>query len=63
MYEHFITKKQVKILLEEFKFIEIPVVEKILKCGDYGKGGIANTEDIYNIIITLLVETKNKSTE
>jgi phosphopantothenoylcysteine synthetase/decarboxylase len=54
MYDHFLTKKQVKILLEEFKFIEIPVVEKVLKCGDFGKGGIADTRDIFNTIISKL---------
>jgi phosphopantothenoylcysteine synthetase/decarboxylase len=54
MYEHFLTKKQVDILLNEFKFIEVPVVEKILKCGDYGKGGIANTDDIVNTVISNL---------
>jgi phosphopantothenoylcysteine decarboxylase len=54
MYEHFITKKQVNILLDEFKFFEIQVVEKILKCGDYGKGGIADTIDIFQTIINYL---------
>jgi len=51
MYEHFLTYKQRKILKEEFKFIEIPVIGKRLACGDVGLGAIANTETIYEIVI------------
>ena len=50
MYESFITTKQVKILLEEFKFVEVPVISKKLKCGDIGKGAIADTIDIFNAV-------------
>lgn len=50
MYENFLTEKQRKILIEDFKFIEIPVVEKKLACGDIGLGAIANTDSIYKII-------------
>ena len=50
MYENFLTKKQIKILEEEFKFIQIPSVVKLLKCGDVGIGGIADTKDIYDIV-------------
>jgi phosphopantothenoylcysteine decarboxylase len=50
MYEHFLTEKQVKILTEEFKFISIPSVVKKLKCGDYGIGGIADTEVIHKMV-------------
>jgi phosphopantothenoylcysteine decarboxylase len=50
MYENFLTNKQRKILIEDFKFIEIPVIEKILACGDIGLGAIANTDTIYEII-------------
>ncbi len=50
MYEHFLTVKQVKILTDEFKFINIPSVVKKLKCGDYGPGGIADTEMIYTMV-------------
>ena len=44
------TDYQRKILIEDFKFIEIPVVEKRLACGDVGLGAIANTDTIYDII-------------
>ena len=50
MYEHFITQKQVNILVNEFKFIQIPSVCKKLKCGDIGMGGIADTKDIVKIV-------------
>ena len=50
MYENFLTEKQRKILIEEYKFIEIPSIEKKLACGDIGLGAIANTETIYKII-------------
>jgi phosphopantothenoylcysteine synthetase/decarboxylase len=50
MYEHFLTFKQIKILTEEFKFIQIPSAVKILKCGDYGIGGIADTSLIYEMV-------------
>jgi phosphopantothenoylcysteine synthetase/decarboxylase len=50
MYEHFITEKQIKVLVEEFKFIQIPSVIKKLKCGDFGIGGIADTKDIYETV-------------
>ncbi len=58
MYEHFLTAKQEKILTEEFKFISIPPVVKKLKCGDYGVGGIADTEVIYKIVTDTLREYK-----
>lgn len=50
MYENFITEKQIKILLNEFHFIQIPSKVKKLKCGDYGIGGIADTDDIIKIV-------------
>ena len=53
MYDHFITQKQVNILVNEFKFIQIPSVCKKLKCvkcGDIGMGGIADTKDIVKIV-------------
>jgi phosphopantothenoylcysteine decarboxylase len=50
MYENFLTEKQRKILIDDFKFIEIPVIEKRLACGDVGLGAIANTDTIYEII-------------
>lgn len=50
MYEHFLTAKQVQMLKEEFKFIEIPAVSKKLKCGDIGIGGIADTTIIFDKI-------------
>ncbi len=50
MYEHFLTEKQIKIIKEEFKFVQIPSVVKKLKCGDVGIGGIADTKDIYDIV-------------
>ena len=50
MYENFLTRKQIKILEEEFKFVQIPSVVKLLKCGDVGIGGIADTKDIYEIV-------------
>ncbi len=50
MYEHFLTYKQIKILTDEFKFTQIPSAVKILKCGDYGIGGIADTSLIYQMV-------------
>lgn len=50
MYEHFLTKKQIDILVNEFKFIQIPSVVKKLKCGDVGIGGIADTKDIVKMV-------------
>lgn len=58
MYEHFITEKQKQILLLEFKFIEIPVIEKKLACGDFGRGAIADTETMYDIIINFYNNSK-----
>ena len=51
MYINFLTEKQRKILLEEFKFIEIPAIEKKLACGDIGIGGIADTDVIYEKVL------------
>ena len=50
MYENFITKKQLEIMLNEFKWIQIPSLVKKLKCGDVGIGGIADTKDIVKIV-------------
>ena len=50
MYENFITEKQINILINQFKFIQIPSVVKKLKCGDIGIGGIADTKDIIRIV-------------
>ena len=50
MYENFITEKQINILINQFKFIQIPSVVKKLKCGDIGIGGIADTKDIVRIV-------------
>ena len=50
MYEHFITHQQINILINEFKFIQIPSAVKKLKCGDFGIGGIADTKDILKIV-------------
>ena len=50
MYENFITEKQINILINQFKFIQIPSVVKKLKCGDIGMGGIADTKDIVKIV-------------
>jgi phosphopantothenoylcysteine decarboxylase len=58
MYEHFLTAKQVKILLEEFKFIQIPSISKKLMCGDIGQGGIADTKDLYEIISNYMYTDK-----
>lgn len=50
MFESFITEKQRKILKEEFKFIEIPVVSKQLACGDIGLGALASSKDIFKTV-------------
>ena len=50
MYKNFITKKQIEIMLNEFKWIQIPSLVKKLKCGDVGIGGIADTKDIVKIV-------------
>ncbi len=51
MYEHFLTNKQRKMLNDDFKFIEIPVIGKRLACGDVGLGAIADTDTIYKLIL------------
>lgn len=51
MYEHFLTKRQLKILLEDFKFVQIPSVVKKLACGDVGIGAIADTKDIVEAVV------------
>lgn len=50
MYENFLTEKQINILLNEFKFIQIPCIIKKLMCGDVGIGAIADTKEIYETI-------------
>ena len=50
MYDHFITRKQIDIMVNEMKFVHIPSVSKRLKCGDVGIGGIASTFDIIRIV-------------
>ncbi len=54
MYEHFLTERQIKILKEDFKFTEIPSVVKMLKCGDIGIGGIADTTTIFDKVYSIL---------
>ena len=63
MYEHFITTKQIKILTEEFKFIQIPSVIKKLKCGDFGIGGIADTSLIFETVYNKLLNLKENNEE
>ena len=53
MYEHFLTAEQKSLLVNKFKFIEIPTQIKKLACGDYGKlsnyignGALASVENI-----------------
>ena len=50
MYEYCITEKQITILINQFKFIQIPSVVQKLKCGDIRIGGIADTKDIVRIV-------------
>jgi phosphopantothenoylcysteine decarboxylase len=53
MYEHVITEEQLSILKSwNYKIIE--PIEKLLVCGDYGKGAMANVDTILNEIIEIL---------
>jgi phosphopantothenoylcysteine decarboxylase len=53
MYEHVITEEQLNILKSwNYKIIE--PIEKLLVCGDYGKGAMANVDTILNEIIEIL---------
>jgi phosphopantothenoylcysteine decarboxylase len=53
MYEHVITEQQLNILKSwNYKIIE--PIEKLLVCGDYGKGAMANVDTILNETIEIL---------
>ena len=50
MYQHLITEQQINILKNwNYKIIE--PIEKLLACGDYGKGAMANVDTIVNTTI------------
>lgn len=50
MYNNKLTEEHNNKLKYEFGCIEIPVITKKLKCGDYGKGALAQISDIYKAI-------------
>lgn len=54
MYNNSITQKHQEILNKELFFIEIPVVSKKLKCGDSGKGALAQISDIFKEIMSYI---------
>lgn len=54
MYKHPITKLQLKILVEQFGFILIDSIEKVLMCGDAGIGAMALVNDIINKVFEIV---------
>lgn len=54
MYTHPLTNKQLSILVDEFGFILIDSIEKVLMCGDSGIGAMAKIEDIIEKTFTIL---------
>ena len=54
MYEHFLTGEQRELLLKKFGFIEIPTIEKLLACGDYGNGALATPQQIFDKVDSCL---------
>lgn len=50
MLEHPITHPQIYIL-RSWGYLEIPTVEKLLACGDRGKGAMASVDTIVNLIV------------
>ena len=55
MYEHPITSNQISTLTS-WGYIEIPVVSKMLVCGDKGLGAMAEVDTIIQVIINSLCE-------
>ncbi|KAK6638078.1 hypothetical protein RUM44_008503 [Polyplax serrata] len=50
MYEHPITRTQIATL-KSWGYVEIPVVSKVLVCGDKGAGAMAEVDTIVNAVI------------
>ncbi|GME79414.1 unnamed protein product [[Candida] boidinii] len=55
MYTHPVTKRQLNILNDDFKFIEVlKPIEKVLVCGDIGMGGMREWSEIVDILVKRL---------
>lgn len=58
MYKHPLTKKHIDILVENFGFLLIDSIEKVLMCGDSGIGAMAKVEDIIEKTFEILKSRK-----
>ncbi|GME85903.1 unnamed protein product [Ambrosiozyma monospora] len=64
MYAHPVTKKQLKILSEDFKYVEVlKPIEKVLICGDIGMGGMREWSEIVDIVVNRLKVVLKKKKE
>ncbi len=50
MYNNKITQMNKDYLNKELGFIEVEVISKMLKCGEMGKGAMANISTIFNVV-------------
>lgn len=50
MYANPITQNNIKILKDMYRAIEVEPKTALLACGDYGKGALANVDDIIDMI-------------
>jgi phosphopantothenoylcysteine decarboxylase len=53
MYEHKLTRKQLNMLVNDLGYVEIKAVQKLLMCGDFGSGALAEVDDIISVLIKL----------
>ena len=51
MYENAITQMQEAFLSEKLGVMVLPTVEKVLVCGDVGKGAMASPSDIVGCVV------------
>lgn len=56
MYNHPLTDRQLS-LLREWNVKVIPPVEKLLACGDIGKGALPPVDEVVDSILSCLRET------
>lgn len=58
MYNNLITQEHLEIVKSKLGFIEVPVTCKVLKCGEFGKGSLANINDLYSVVNKELKQKK-----
>lgn len=47
MYNNVVTQEHLEIVKKKLGFIEVPVTCKVLKCGEFGKGSLADVNDLF----------------